>query len=288
MLHSIKNQFGFTLIGTIIAASIGLVIALGVTYFSTMQARSESETYQKYDLIGLQESIQETLRNSSACVNNFQAMNPNAANNMTQIVDENGSVVVSTAGTYSFGTLVFTGATFGNSSPAISSGGTGMATLAIKFELKSQGGSRQIERKIKVFVQNSGGVVAGCSSERMYTGEADFSNARMDRVTVMVPRNSTRTAVSDPTYAYDYCALAVVRTGGDEGGGGDTCRVDRIAEGKFQIYGNRGDDPAIECAMNCMDLDGKQVSIPPPPPEIPLFDGADIDPCHITGWGVCP
>ncbi len=71
---------------------------------------------------------------------------------------------------------------------------------------------------------------------------------------VVVNRNNSPATVPKTTlpFEHSFCALAVVQSGGNDGGGADACRVTYDPSvGTWTLTGNRGDDPAITCTMIC-------------------------------------
>ena len=88
--------------------------------------------------------------------------------------------------------------------------------------------------------------IIGCSMKT-----SAFNSNNLTYYSVLVPRNQNNQKSTSPN-RHNFCVLAKVESGGNNGGNVDRCEVKDQGMGIWEISGGRGDDPDIECGMYCI------------------------------------
>ncbi len=279
-----QNEFGFSMIETIIAAGIGVLLVLVLSSMVTMQKIATNSNLQSYEVTFLNHEIHEFLKDTSTCRKNFSGLDPNAASPpILAIRNPSDAVIYNTTDLYSNNAIKIKNVVFGDATATVPATGEGETNLSITYQRDGSFiGSSEAKRTFYVYVRTSGGLVTDCSTQSFIVG-ADPKLERVDRISCTAPRNGACQNFTDASLGYDFCSLSEVRSGGDEGGGQDECRVDRISDGRWRVSARRGDDPPIVCAASCIDFDGVVQAVAPVPTPEPIGDSS-WDPCSGSGW----
>ncbi len=249
---------GSVILSILITFVVAAIVIMGLSALNKVQGNAAAFTMYKYEMDYMDANVRNFLFTPSNCIKNFSGRDPNIKSSLiTSIVDPSDTVKYSNSLSYGNGLLRIHGFEFGDPASAVPTNGTGTTFLNVVYEKQKDAlGAKQVARPIVINVTTVAGAVTNCSAAVLTPPVAsDTKVERVDRYACVAPRKGVCEQLTGTAYSYEMCSLATVRSGGDEGGGEDVCRVDQMIDGQWRIYGRRGDDPAIECAMYCIDFD---------------------------------